>query len=119
MKFLSAIVLTALLAFAVGLYGNLPWWLFAVTSFIVAMAIHQRSGKAFLAGFTGMFLLWLVLAAIRDVANEQLLSSKVAQVLPLGGSSVVLLLVTGLVGGLIGGLSALTGSYARGLRRGQ
>ena len=113
MKFLSALILTALLAFATGLYGILPWWSFAITSFIVAIAVHQKGGKAFLAGFAGLFLLWAVLAFMIDNANDHILATKVANVLPLGGSYWVLILLTGLIGGLVSGLAALTGSYLR------
>ncbi len=113
MKFLSALLLTALLAFASGLYGILPWWGFAVTSFIVAMAVHQKAGKAFLAGFAGLFLLWSILAFLIDRANEHILATKVAAILPLGGSYWILILLTGLIGGLVSGLAALTGSYLR------
>lgn len=113
MKFLSAIILTALLAFATGLYGVIPWWSFAITSLIVAMAVHQKAGKAFLSGFVGLFLLWSVLAFLKDNANEHLLATKVAQILPLGGSYIVLILITGIIGGLVSGLAALTGSYIR------
>lgn len=113
MKFLSAVILTALLAFAAGLYGVMPWWSFAITSLIVAMAVHQKAGKAFLSGFIGLFLLWSVLAFLKDSANDHLLATKVAQILPLGGSYVVLIVVTGVIGGLVAGLAALTGSYLR------
>ncbi len=113
MKFLSAIVLTALLAFATGLYGVLPWWSFAITSFIIAIAIHQKAGKAFLAGFLGLFLLWSILAIVIDSANDHILATKVATILPLGGSYWVLILLTGIIGGLVSGLAALTGSYMR------
>lgn len=113
MKFLSAIILTALLAFATGLYGVIPCGSFAITSLIVAMAVHQKAGKAFLSGFVGLFLLWSVLAFLKDNANEHLLATKVAQILPLGGSYIVLILVTGIIGGLVSGLAALTGSYIR------
>lgn len=113
MKFLSALLLTALLAFASGLYGVLPWWSFAITSFIVALAVHQKAGKAFLAGFLALFGLWVVLAFLQDKANEHILSTKVANILPLGGSYWVLILLTGIIGGLVAGLSALTGSYLR------
>jgi hypothetical protein len=54
------------------LYGSLPWWSFAITSLIVAVAIHQRPGRAFLSGFLGVFLLWGVLAFMKDAANEHL-----------------------------------------------
>lgn len=113
MKFLSALLLTALLAFATGLYGILPWWSFAVTSFIVATAVHQKAWKAFLAGFTGLFLLWSLLAFLIDSDNEHILATKVATILPLGGSYWVLILLTGIIGGLVSGLAALTGSYMR------
>lgn len=113
MKFLSAVILTALLAFASGLYGVMPWWSFAITSLIVAMAVHQKPGKAFLSGFIGLFLLWSILAFLKDSANDHLLATKVAQILPLGGSYIVLIIVTGVIGGLVAGLAALTGSYLR------
>lgn len=113
MKILTAIVLTAFLAYIAGLYSSLPWWSFVCTSLIVSVAIHQRPGRSFLCGFTGVFLLWVALALLKDIANEHILSVKVAQILPLGGSSLVLILVTGVVGGLISGLAALTGSYLR------
>ncbi len=113
MKFLVALLLTALLAFAVGLYGILPWWSFVITSFIVSITIHQKAVKAFLAGFLGLFLLWVTIAMMKDIANEHILSSKVAKLLPLGGSFVLLILLTGLLGGLVSGLAALTGSFFR------
>lgn len=113
MKFIVSVILTAFLAFVTGLYGDLPWWLFAVTSLIVGVAVPQKPGKAFLSGFLALFLLWVLLASMKDMANHHLLSVKVAKVLPLGGSYIALILVTGIVGGLVSGLAALTGSYAR------
>jgi hypothetical protein len=113
MKMFSAIVLTAFLAFVAGVYGSLPWWSFAVTSLIVAVAIHQRPGRAFLSGFLGLFLLWGGLAFGKDAANDHLLSTKVAQLFLKSDSYILLLLVTALIGGLVSGLAALTGSYLR------
>jgi hypothetical protein len=111
MKFLVAIVLTALLAFISGLF--LPWWGIAITSLLVAAIIHQKGGKAFLSGFLGVFLLWAGLAWWIDMQNNGVLSKKIAAVLPLGGNSIVLILVTGLIGGLVAGLAAMSGSYLR------
>jgi hypothetical protein len=114
MKLISAIVLTAFLAYVAGLYTNIiPWWGFVFTSLIVALAVHQRAGRAFLAGFLGVFLLWAGMALVKDAANEHVLSTKVAQILPLGGSYLVLILVTGVVGGLVSGAAAMAGSYLR------
>lgn len=113
MKITIAICLTAFLAYVTGIYTQIPWWGFAVTSLVVSVAIHQKPGRAFLSGFLGLFLLWSGMAFWLDSANEHLLSTKVAGILPLGGSYWLLILVTGLVGGLVSGFSAMAGSYLR------
>jgi hypothetical protein len=41
------------------------------------------------------------------------LSTKVANILPLGGSYIALIVVTATVGALLGGLASLTGSFVR------
>jgi hypothetical protein len=51
------------------------------------------------------------MALVIDLANGSILSTRVAGVLPLHGSSWALLLVTGLVGALVGGGGSLTASY--------
>jgi hypothetical protein len=111
MKFTVSTILTALLGFAGALF--LPWWIIAVTSFIVAVFIHQRPFAAYGAGFLGMFLLWGIHAFIIDVKNHSFLSTKVAQILPVGGSPINLILITATIGGLVSGFAALTGSYTR------
>lgn len=113
MKLITAIFLTAFLAFVIGLFTTMPWWSFIFTSFLVAMGVHQKAGRAFLAGFLGLFLLWTILAFLKDQANDHILSMKVAKIFPLGGSYWTLILVTGLIGGLVSGLAAVSGSTAR------
>ena len=111
MKILVAIILTALLFFVSGLY--LPWWSIAIAAFISVLLIPLASGRAFLAGFAGIFLLWFLLALWIDVKNQHILSKKIAEIFPLGGSSIAIILVTALIGALVGGLGALSGSYLR------
>jgi len=111
MKLLVAIILTALLSFVAGLY--LPWWSIAIAAFVSVLVILLTSGKAFLAGFLGVFLLWFLLALWIDVKNQHILSKKIAEIFPLGGSSFAIILVTAFIGALVGGLAALTGSYLR------
>jgi len=112
MKFFVAVILTALLSFIAGIYINL-WWSFAIVALIVALLVHQKGGKAFLSGFLALFLLWGGLAFWIDMKNEGILSAKVAQILPLGGSSLLLIAVTAFIGGLIAGFAAMSGSYLR------
>lgn len=113
MKFITAIILTALLTYAIGLFTSLPWYSFVFCALIVSIAIHQKAWKAFLSGFIAVFLLWIVLAIIIDNANEHILSKKVAEILPLNGNYFLLIFITGFVGGLLAGMSALTGSFLR------
>lgn len=111
MRFLVAILLTALLAFIGSLYFD--WWIIAIVAFLVGIMVKQKAWKAFLAGFVSIFLLWGSLAEWMDSANGSLLSQKIASLLPLGGNSILLILITGLVGGLVGGFAALSGCYVR------
>jgi len=112
MKFLIATILTALLSFITGIYIPI-WWSFAIVALLVALLVHQKAGKAFFAGFLGLFLLWGILAFWIDMKNDGILSSKIAALLPLGGSALTLTLFTAMIGGLVAGFAALSGSYLR------
>jgi len=110
-KFIVSTLLTGLLSFVAGLY--LSWWSIALAAGLVSLVIPQRPGIAFCSGFLAVFLLWGLLALSIDTANESILSKKIAQLLPLGGSPILLILVTALVGALVGGMAALSGSYLK------
>lgn len=111
MKLIISILLTALLSFVAGLY--MPWWTIAIAAFLVSVFIPQSPGKSFLTGFAALFLLWGILSWWIDNRNEHVLSHKLAAVLPFGGSSFVMILVTALVGALVAGCASLTASYFR------
>jgi hypothetical protein len=111
MKFIIAILLTALLSFAIGFY--MSWWSIALAAFLVAALIRQNPGRAWLSGFLGIFLLWAGLAWWIDIKNQSILSQKVATLFPLDGSVLMLILITALIGALVAGFAALTGSYIR------
>jgi hypothetical protein len=114
MKFVSVFILTALTAYAAFLFANqTPWWIFAIGALISGWLVPLRSFKTWLAAFLGVFILWSVLCYIADDQNHGILSAKMAEVLPLGGSPMALIFVTAFVGALVAGFSALTGSYLR------
>lgn len=115
MKSIAAIILTGLLAFLGGIY--LPWWSIALAGFIIALLVPQRAGKSFLSGFLAVFLLWALLAWWIDMKNESILSKRIAEVLPLGGNSYLMILVTAFVGGLVAGCASLCGSYLRSAKK--
>ncbi len=112
MKFFIALILTALLSFSWALF--FPWWIIAVAAFIVAALIpQQKRFLSFVCAFLALFFLWGGQAVLADTKNAHVLSAKVAQILPLGGSYIAVLLVTAMTGGLVAGLAALTGSFLR------
>ncbi len=113
MKFFASILLTALLSFAIGLFTILPWWSFAIASFIVALAIHQKPWKAFFAGFLALFMLWGLMSAYIDFQNNHLLANKISKLFLKADNSMLIVLITALIGGLVAGFAALTGSYLR------
>ena len=109
MKFILAILLTALLAFVAAIY--LPWWSIAICAFLVAMLIRLRPSGSFLSGFIGGFLLWGGLSGWINMKNEGALSSKIGELLGVGPYPIVVILVSALVAGLVAGMAALTASY--------
>ncbi|HLZ89116.1 MAG TPA: hypothetical protein VKQ52_17795 [Puia sp.] len=108
-KFFVSVLLIALLSFICGLF--LPWWTIAVAAFVVSALIPQRPWVSFFAGFIALFLLWGGLAWWIDYANNGILSARIAGLLKLQGSSVLLVLVTAFIGALAGGGGSLTASY--------
>lgn len=113
-KFLINTLLIALLCFAGGLF--FPNWIIAPIAFVVSLLIPLRPPLAFLSGFLALFLLWGVLALAANLANGGILATKIALLLPLGGSPFALILVTALVGALMGGGGALTASFLKNTR---
>ena len=111
MKFFISIILIALLSLAACLY--LPWWSIAIVAFIVAAAIPQKPFKAFLAGFTALFLLWGALSFYISSSNDHLLAHKVSLLILKMDSPYLLIIATALIGALVAGLAALSGSFVR------
>lgn len=109
MKFTIATLLTALLSFVAGLY--LPWWSVALAAFLVALVVKQKAFQAWLSGFLGVGLLWVLVAIIKNSGNDGVLAKKIADLFSLNGSVILLIVITGFVGALVGGLGALTGAF--------
>ena len=82
-------------------------------AFAVGFGQAQSGRAGFLAGFVGLGLSWLVPAAWLAFENNGLLAHRMAQLLPLGGSVPMLVLVTTLLIGLAGGLAGLAGRWLR------
>lgn len=113
-KFLATLLLVGILTWCAYLYADVTqWWVFAIGAFIAGLAIPQKAFSAFSAGFLSVFLLWAFFIWQIDVANNGLLSGKMANILPLNGSSVALMLLSAGIGGITSGLAAVTGTLLR------
>lgn len=108
-RFLLAVMIMGICTYIAGGLLSLPWWLMALICFIVAINFKMPGGASFLAGFTAIFLLWLIVALIKDTANEQILSTRMAQLFHLN-NPYLFMFAAALAGGIIGGLSAWSGA---------
>ena len=111
MKFISSLILTALLSFAACLF--LPWFTIAIAAFIVAVLIPQHPGKAFLTGFLALLLLWGGLSFWISNNNEHLLAHKVSILILKVDNPFLLVFTTALIGALVASFAALSGSLLR------
>jgi len=110
MRFWLFVLLIALLAAVAEQF--LPWWSVAVVAFVVSAFANPKPGRAFRAGFCGIGLCWLVAALLHDIANEHILSTRMAALFHLPNYA-LFIVVTVFVGGLVGGLSAWAGALIR------
>lgn len=111
MKFIATAFLSALLAFALGLY--FPWWTVALAGAIVSAVLNPKPWQAFLAGMAGVFLLWYLVIYLKSTANSHVLAHRMSLFILKQDSPGMLILVSALVGGLVAGFGALTGSLFR------
>lgn len=89
-----------------------PWWIIAVVAVVAGFLSRLSTGKAFLAGFSGIALLWLVVALYRDLPNDHILSARMAQLFSLPSFGLFIAVIV-LIGGIVGGLSAWSGAQIR------
>jgi len=87
----------------------LPWWVAALIAFLAALFIGKTSGRSFWSGFGSVFIVWIILALLKSIPNDNILAGRVIQLFPLPHNWILLLLITALIGGLVGGLAALSG----------
>ncbi len=114
MKLFLATILIALLS-AVAEYF-FPWWTMAVIAFLVCLLMELKPGKAFIAGFMGIALFWLIAVLLKDIPNNHILSRRMAALFHLPHFA-LFIVVTVFLGSLIGGLSGWSGGLFRNQRK--
>ncbi|WP_340105237.1 hypothetical protein [Rhodohalobacter sp. 8-1] len=90
----------------------LPWWTLLIPAVLLGATLFESSAIAFFTGFISLSAAWAVQALYIDIANESILSGRMAEMLGVGQSWLVIL-ITALIGGLIGGMGTLLGAQIR------
>ena len=94
----------------------LPWWTLLIPAIVLGATLFSYPQAAFFTGFLSLFAAWFVQVLYIDIANESILSGRIAEMLGVGQGWLVLL-ITAAIGGLIGGMGTLLGSQIRQLLR--
>lgn len=110
MLFIFRLILISTLTYFVGLIA--PWWSAILVSAMVAFLIPGNNFNAFLSGFMGVGLIWMVMAWKIDVETNSIMSKKLIEIFPVDEIN-MLIIITSIIGGLAGALGAFCGNSFR------
>ncbi len=109
MRFVAALILTSMLAWALGLF--LPFWSLSLSAMVIGFLVHPGGWKALLAGLLAGALLWGGLAWRIDVSNAHILSGRLEELFGVG--VIGMAWITAALGALLAGLGLLLGDRIR------
>jgi len=93
-------------------HQQFPWWITAVVAAGVAFFIPVKTVHGFAAGLGAFGLLWGLQAYNLNIMNQELLATKMGELLG-GFKPIHLVYATATIGGLLGSFGAMTGSLFR------
>jgi hypothetical protein len=88
----------------------LPWWAALLPAFFIGAWLLESSFSAFMTGFLAVGFAWGLQALYIHIANEAILSTRIAEMMQVG-SPYMVLLFTFLIGAVLGSLGVITGYY--------
>lgn len=91
----------------------LPWWSLAIVAFGVCFWRSSGGGRAFVAGFVGVAVVWLVYALLIQFRTDGVFVGRMSELLFKANTTVLPALVTSLISGLVGGLAGLSGYFVK------
>lgn len=113
-RFITLLILSALFVLVLGPFMSYPFLMIGL--FVLAFTIGGGGSMSFFAGGVSFGLTWFFQAIYISQQTDSSLPDKMAALMGLGESN-LLLVATGLLGFLLGGFSALSGSLLRNLFR--
>ena len=108
-----ALKISLIAGLSFGLQLFLPWWIIVVIAFAVELFFGGKTSFSFFPGFYGIFIYWLIYAAVIDIQTGFILSKKIALLFHLPEWPLIVALITAFIGGITGGLGSLTGNLFR------
>ncbi|RYC67758.1 MULTISPECIES: hypothetical protein [Spirosoma] len=90
-----------------------PWWSLAVVSFAICCWRSPGAGRAFVYGFVGVGIVWLLYALMIQLRTDGVFVGRMSELLFKTNGGVLPVLVTTLVSGLVGGLAGVAGFFVR------
>ena len=111
MKFLSNAVSTIL--FTIILHFFFPWWSIMLAAFLAGTLFPLKKAATFFAPFSAITVFWSAYAALIANQTDSILIAKIAVLFPLGGNTLLLILVTGIIGGVAAGAAGVSGQQLR------
>ena len=88
----------------------LPWWSVLIPSFFIGAWLMQKSLSSFITGFFAVGLAWGLHAFYIHIANDGILSGRIAEMMQLQ-SAYLVLLFTFLIGAFLGASGTTCGFY--------
>jgi hypothetical protein len=104
-------IITVFLAIILSLF--LPWWSVMITALVSGILIPLKKTAVFFTPFLAILLFWTCYCFILSNANDFTLAKRIANLLPLGGSPYLLIIITGIIGGLAAGVAGILGKQLR------
>lgn len=90
----------------------LPWWIFALVTFLVVLLSGLETKEGWWIGFLAVFFLWLVYAIWLNSKNSFILNNQIGSLFgDIPGW--LLLVISALLAGIISGLAGFLGSAMR------
>ncbi len=90
----------------------LPWWVVILISFATCGIIGKTGKISFWQPFLAILILWIGMALFKSLPNNNVLATRVAEMLSVKQWPIVLA-VTGLLGGLVSGICGYCGYQFR------
>lgn len=110
MIFIFRLILISVLTYLLAMIA--PWWSAILCAAAVAFFLPGNNFNAFLSGFMGVGLIWMVMAWKVDVETNSIMSTKMIGLFLIDDIN-MLIIATAVVGALAGALGAFCGNSFR------